>query len=58
MGGTLEFFEIVKVKFAVNLPLKMVAAAAAFGVALSVSTGRNVPFEVRNPNTPLVFEPA
>ena len=58
MGGTLEFIEIVKVKFATNLPAKMVAAAASFGVGLSVRNGRNVPFELRNPNTPFVLDPA
>ncbi|MGH6868611.1 MAG: hypothetical protein ACREDA_07050 [Methylocella sp.] len=43
-------------KFATTLPLKM--AAAAFGVALSASTGRNVPVELRNPKTPFVLDPA
>ena len=50
----MEFTLIVKVKFPTNLPLKMVAAA--FGVGFSVSIGRNVPVELRNPNTPFVFE--
>ena len=56
-GGTLEFIEIVNVKFATNLPAKMVAAAAAFGVGASVPNGRNVPFELRNPNAPLALHP-
>jgi hypothetical protein len=44
------------VKFATNLPAKTVAAA--FGVGASVRTGRNVPFELRNPNAPFVLDPA
>jgi hypothetical protein len=47
VGGTLEFIEIVKVKVATNLPVKMIAAA--FGVGASVRNGPNVPFELRNP---------
>jgi hypothetical protein len=58
VGGTLEFIEIVKVKVAANLPAKTVAAAAAFGVGGSVSNGRNVPFELRKPNTPFELDPA
>jgi hypothetical protein len=56
VGGTLDAIAIVKVKFTTNEPRKMVAAA--FGVGVSVRNGRNVPFEFRNPNTPLVFDPA
>jgi hypothetical protein len=56
VGGTLVAIEIVKVKFATNLPAKMVAAA--FGVSASVRNGRNVPLELRNPNAPLVLDPA
>ncbi len=48
---------IVKVKFPTNLPLKMVVAWS-LGVGVSESTGRNVPVELRNPNTPFVFDPA
>jgi hypothetical protein len=48
--------KFVMVKFATNLPVRMVAAAAAFGLALSASTWRNVPFELRNPKPPFVFD--
>jgi hypothetical protein len=56
VGGTLDTTAMVKVKFTTNLPVKM--AAAAFGVGVSVRNGRNVPFELRNPNTPFMFDPA
>jgi hypothetical protein len=54
----LDDVAIVNVKFTTNIPVKMVAAAAPFGVCVVVLNGRNVPFELTIPNTPLVFDAA